>query len=459
MSGSPPVAEDGTQRPSVAIAGGGVAGLAAGIALAQLGWQARVFERRPAEGVGADAGHTDTDDTSDDTSDAGAGIQMSPNASRCLSQLDALDRVRAAGVAPQAAVLRDGRSGSIVYRAPLAAAAEARWGAPYLHIHRADLVAALRDAARRAGVDLVAGTTVERWSATGPGVTPQLASADGATSPPGHAGPYDLLLIADGAGSRLRERLGPTEPPRFTGQTAWRALVPADTPGNTPGNTPENTPQNKPGHAPGLAIPHDATVWAAPGRHVVTYRVRAGRMINLVAVEERTRWTEEGWHIDGDPAEMRRVFADMAPPVQGLMAAVRSVRFWGLYDRQQPKRWSDGAVAVIGDACHPMLPFMAQGAAMALEDAVALARHVGARRGDALAPALAAWAGERGPRVARVARTARENGVMFHRSDGLRRRLSHGLIATVSRLAPALAAGQLDWLYGYDAVNGCPARG
>ncbi|MEM6973118.1 MAG: FAD-dependent monooxygenase [Pseudomonadota bacterium] len=420
MSG-PTTTADAT--PHVVIAGAGMAGLSAAAALAGCGWRVHVVERRPA---------------GEAAQDAGAGLQMSPNASRCLEAIGALNAVAEAGVRPRAAVLCDGRSGRLVYRAALDEAAVARWGAPYVHVHRADLAAILRDAAEVAGAVSLHGRSVTGWTQRDGAIRPEI---DGAAAPDLDC---DLLLVADGTGSRLRATLGIDDPARFTGQTAWRALVPAD--------------------VPGLAIPPDATVWAAPGRHVVTYRVRRGSLINLVAVEEQTRWTEEGWQIEGDPSALRRAFADLAAPLRDLMAAVETVSFWGLRDRDPPQCWFERGVALIGDACHPMLPFMAQGAAMALEDGAALVRHLGVsrivqnprggERARAIDRALASWQRERAPRVARVVAMARANAVLFHRHDGLRRSLSHALIGTVSRLAPSIAAGRLDWLYGYDAVNG-----
>ncbi|MEL6337695.1 MAG: FAD-dependent monooxygenase, partial [Pseudomonadota bacterium] len=380
------------------------------------GWRVTLYERRPAGPA----------------EEVGAGIQMSPNACRCLAALGALEAVEAAAFAPRAAVLRDGRNGAVVYRAALREAAVARWGAPYLHVHRADLVQALAAAARARGVEIVPGTSINGAVAATEGEGEGIAALlDSGARVAGH-----LLVAADGLGSRLRtHHFGPAAP-RFTGQTAWRATVPADRLGS-------------------VEIPPDATVWAAPGRHVVTYWLRGGSLANLVAVEEQTQWREEGWSHPGDPAMLRASFADFTAPVQALIAAAEAPLRWALLERPAPDRWSQaigqGAVALIGDAVHPMLPFMAQGAAQALEDAVALARHL---QTPDLGVALTAWEAERRPRTSRVQAVSRANGAMFHRHDGLQRRLSHALIGTVSTWAPGLAAGRLDWLYGHDAVAG-----
>ncbi|MEO1532184.1 MAG: FAD-dependent oxidoreductase [Pseudomonadota bacterium] len=403
----------------VLVVGGGIAGLATATALARAGWQVLLAERRPAFGVAGGDGALPPPAL-------GAGIQISPNASKCLTALGALDAVAARAFRPAAACLREGRSGRMIYRAALGAAAEARWGAPYLHVHRGDLAAALAEAAAAAGADLRPGTAVDE--VTAPGVGPVRA----------RLGPTlveaDLLVLADGLGSRLRTALFGEAPRRFTGQTAWRAVLPA-------AGLPETA-----------RMAPEATVWAAPAKHLVTYYLRGGALLNIVAVEEASRWEGEGWTAEGDPERLRAAFSGMHPSVAALLGAVETCSLWGLFEREMPASWHSGRAVLIGDAVHAMLPFMAQGAAMALEDAVVLARCLG-RPGGGQAPALAAYEAARRPRVTRVMQTSRENGVLFHRGPGLRRRFDHALIGTVSRLAPSLAAGRLDWLYGYDATR------
>ena len=392
--------------PKALIAGGGIAGTAAALALARAGWQITVFERRPELG------------------EIGAGLQVSPNAARVLDWLGVLDAVRGSAFVPHSGVLRDGRTGAEIYRAALADAARDRWGAPYLHLHRADLLSVLVNAARAAGVHLEIGCAVER-TVEHPGHI-ALHMADGAIHE------ADLVLGADGIHSALRKAVLPDEAPRFTGQVAWRGLVPADA-------VPEGT------------IPPDATVWAGEGRHLVTYYLRGGALINFVAVEERDDWTEESWSAPGDPDALRACFQDWHAAPKTLLNAVGECFLWGLFDRPEQVRWTQGRLALIGDAAHPMLPFMAQGAAMALEDVAVLVRHLGAAE---ISEALSLWEDERWPRVIRVLQQARANGRMFHRAPGAMRAASRAVVGTVSKLAPGLAAGQLDWLYGFDPVAG-----
>jgi salicylate hydroxylase len=215
-------------------------------------------------------------------------------------------------------------------------------------------------------------------------------------------------------------------PPRFTGQVAWRATVPAD-------------------RLPDGLVPPVAAVFCGPGRHAITYRLRGGALVNLVAVEERTAWADEDWRQPGDPAELAHAFRGWAPQVTGVIAAVDACHLWGLFDRDPLPKWVDGRVALMGDAAHPMLPFMAQGAAQAIEDAAALARHVA---DGATTVALAAYQTERRPRTAAIQAASRANARLYH---------LHGAAAlklAVLRLRPSLMRDRLDRVYGHDAVTG-----
>jgi salicylate hydroxylase len=177
----------------------------------------------------------------------------------------------------------------------------------------------------------------------------------------------------------------------------------------------------------------------------VTYRLRGGRLINIVAVEERPAWTAEGWSHPGDPDELRRAFRGwrMAP----LLGAVTECFLWGLFDRPPMPAWSQGRVALLGDACHPMPPFMAQGAVMAIEDGAALARLL--PQATDVAAALRGYHAARIARTARVQQVARDNARLYHARSPVERALRYGFIGFGSRVAPAVAAGRLDWLYGW----------
>ena len=309
----------------VAVAGAGLGGLTAALALAARRIDVVVCEREPA------------------LREAGAGVQLGPNAVRVLDGLGLGGALRACAFAPRAAEVRDGPSGRLLLRTPLGEAAERRWGAPYLQLHRADLQALLVDAARGCpGVELRLGAAAVAADPAG-----RLRLADGTELA------ADAVIAADGLRSACAASLWGAEAPRFTGWTAWRAVVPVA--------------------AVRAEIPPVAAVWTGPGRHLVHYPIRGGREVNVVAVTAARRWREESWTAAGDPAELAAAFAGWSPPVSALLGAVAQTWRWALFDRPARPRWSEGRATLLGDAAHPMLPFLAQGAAMAVEDAVVLA--------------------------------------------------------------------------------------
>jgi salicylate hydroxylase len=391
--------------PTALIAGGGIAGMATALGFARAGWRAEIFEQAPALG------------------EIGAGLQLSPNACRVLDRFGLLPGVRARASAPEAAEMRDGLTGDLIYQAVLGADAEARWGAPYLHVHRADLLDILAGAASSAGVGIRLG------HAAGRAVSRQDGAALHLRDDTVREG--DVVIGADGIRSTIRAAVIPPEEPRFTGQVAWRGLVPAEA---------------MPADAIGAAV----TVWVGPGRHVVTYPLRGGHLVNFVAVLERAEWAAEGWSVRGDPQELRAAFAGWASPVATLLGAVGDCFLWGLFDRPEQVRWTRDRVVLVGDAAHPMLPFLAQGAAMALEDAATLVRRV--TQGDDVPAALFAYEEERWPRVVRVLQRSQANGRLFHQPAGVARSILHGLMSVFGRSTPQLAIAQLDWLYGHDAT-------
>ncbi|MEM9097999.1 MAG: FAD-dependent monooxygenase [Pseudomonadota bacterium] len=371
------------------IIGGGIAGLATAIALTRVGWQVTVEEQAPA------------------FTEVGAGLQISPNGARALMALDLFDTVAEKAFRPEAAVMRDGISGFEVLRVPLGEAAVSRWGAPYLHLHRADLMACLAQAAEALGVNLKAGVKVEPGTfQTGEGLP--------------------LTIIAAGARSGFAKRK-----PEFTGQVAWRALVPSD-------------------RLPSDLIAPEATVWAGSGRHVVTYYLRGGALVNIVAVEEREEWAKESWSEPGDPDQLRAAFAGWHPAIETLLEKVDTCFLWGLHDRPVMLVLHPNNTVLIGDAAHHTLPFLAQGAAMGMEDAVTLAQCL---EGREVPVALARYTALRRDRVARVYETSRRNAELFHMRDPLQRVLSRGPMVLASRLLPGVAAAQLDWLYGFDVME------
>lgn len=290
-------------------------------------------------------------------------------------------------------------------------------------MHRADLLGLLAAAAVEAGVDLRLGTRIEQ-------VAPDRSGATLVTDAGEHR--VAVAIGADGLHSRLRAAHWGARAPRFTGHVAWRALVPA-----------ERLP-------PGL-FPPAATVLMGPGRHLAVYPLRGGHLLNLVAVEERAAWAAEGWHHADDPARLRRAFAGWEPRVGALLGAVDATFLWGLFDHPLPEGWSRGRLALLGDACHPMLPFLAQGAAMALEDAFVLADALD-RAADPAA-GLHDYGARRQKRVARVVRAGRRNARLYHLGPAPLRLPAHLALGLAGRLAPGALLAGFDWLYGADVTR------
>jgi len=306
-------------------------------------------------------------------------------------------------------------------RLPLGATAVARWGAPYLHIHRADLIAVLADALRRAAPHAVR-TDARVTGYAQDGTTAAAVLADGTTLD------GDMLIGADGIHSVIRAQMLGPDRPRFTGNVAWRLCVPVERLGP---------------HLP----PPTACIWAGAGRHAVTYYLRSGSLVNFVGVVERDDWQRESWIETGSRADVAADFAGWHPTITKIIAEADTNHRWALFDRDPLPRWHDRRVALLGDACHPMLPTLAQGAAMAIEDAAALARRIDAT--DDLPAALVAYQLARLPRTSRVQATARTNVRAYHLSGAPARALAYTPLWLASRLAPGLALSRLDWLYGH----------
>ena len=243
----------------------------------------------------------------------------------------------------------------------------------------------------------------------------------------------DVLVGADGIHSVVRAQMLGKEQPRFTGQVAWRGTVPAD-----------RLP-------PGL-VPATAGVWVGPGRHFVHYYLRGGRLVNFVAVEERKAWQTESWTEPGDVNELRAAFAGWHDVVTGILARVEHTFLWGLFGRDRLPCWTEGRVTLLGDACHPMLPFMAQGASMAIEDAHVLAHCLAAGRAVP-EQALVRYQAVRIERATRVQQQAVANARLFHVRNRAAQILRLGAIWAGTHAIPNLATSRFDWLYGHDVTK------
>lgn len=380
------------------IAGAGIGGLTAAIALAQRGVAVRVFEQAAELG------------------DVGAGLQLSPNAMKVMTALGLEDALRAVSFEPQNAVIKDGRTGRPFVRVPLQAQANLRFGAPYLHVHRADLHRVLQARAVELGVAFELGTRLEGYD------------ADGFLGAPA----ADVSIAADGVRSVHADQMNPHQPLRFTGQVAWRGAVAAK-------------------DLPAGLISPDATVWTGLGKHLVTYYVRGGDLVNFVVAEERDNWTDAGWTQTGDITALRASFAGWHSTIETLLATAQQANIWALYDRPVLDRWSDGPVALLGDACHPTLPFVAQGAAMAIEDGYVLAACLDGATD--VSRALKRYEMLRKPRTAMLQGKARANADLFHYRGSLGGLLSRAKLQVARRLPTKMAMKPFDGIYSYDATK------
>ena len=379
----------------VAVIGAGIGGLAVARALALRGADVTVLEQAP------------------EISEVGAGIQISPNGAVVLDALGLGDGLRARSVVAEAVRLCDYRGASVL-RLDLGGAGQGG----YHFLHRADLIDLLAEGARAAGVRL---RLLQKVSGVAGGAHPRVTLANGATFD------ADLVIGADGLHSVVRPVLDGASAPFFTGQVAWRALVP-----NAGGRGPE------------------VRVHMGPMRHVVSYPLRGGRLLNLVAVQERAAWTAESWSQTDDPQALRAAFGDFCDEVQAMLAAVETVNLWGLFRHEVARVWHGDGLAILGDAAHPTLPFMAQGACLALEDAWVLAASLDAT--EDMAAGLARYQARRETRARRVVAAATGNAWKYHLAFPPLRWAAHTALRAGGQLAPARMIRQFDWIYGYDAT-------
>ncbi len=398
------------ERSHAVISGGGVGGLTAALALARAGLRVTVFER------------------AEDFGDVGAGLQLAPNATRRLRALGLLERVERHGLAVDQARLRRARDGADLARAPLGAIAELRWGAPYLVIHRADLLGVLVAACEaEPAIELRRGVAVGGFAVASGGV--EVAKRRGDELGRVNA---DVLIAADGLRSAQRERFGfgLGDAPVWSGRVAWRALAPS-------------------GAVPEFARKYETGLWLGPRAHLVHYPLRNGELINIVAITEdgwRGADASDLWDAAGDKDVIARGFERWHPDARALIAAAPEWRRWPVFDRAPTRRWTapQGAarVALLGDAAHPMTPFLAQGAAQAIEDASALGDAF-ARLGGDIGATLAAYENARAARAAKVVLASRRQGGIYHMGFPLA--VARDL--TLARLSPEAMLSRLDWLY------------
>ena len=393
---------------TVFIAGAGIGGLTASLALAGQGFRVVILEK------------------AERLEEIGAGLQLSPNASRVLVGLGLQDRLAGRAVTPDAISLMSARSGGEVIRLPLGEAAASAAGAPYWVVHRADLQAALQAKVNEhPDIELRLGCQFEDAATHAKGLT--VVQRSGMTRRQDLA----LALIgADGIWSTVRHHLFPEVQPQFSGLIAWRGTL-------------EDT------QLPREYASRRVQLWMGPNAHLVAYPIAGGRQINIVAVVPGT-WNRPGWSTPADGNELKSVFASPTwpGPARMMIGAVDNWKKFALFTLPEGGEWTKGAIALLGDAAHAMLPFAAQGTGMAIEDAAVLAKcfvEAAGESGAGVPAAMQRYAQLRRARVARVQRTARRNGAIYHLT---------GPLALARDLAiKAMGANRMlarqDWIYGW----------
>jgi|SRR5271166_3325154 len=383
----------------IIVIGAGIGGLTAALTLRRSGLEVQVFEQ------------------ASELREVGAGVQISPNATRILQRLGLDDPLRRFGVLPLATVFRRWDDGRVLARQPLAGACERNFGAPYYHFHRAELLDLLSAAVPDGVLHLdhrCVGLTQHRDRV-------EVQFHNGATAD------ADIVVGADGIHSTVREAIMRPESPRFSGHVAYRGLVPA-------------------ARVVHLGIERTASVWWGPDHHFVQYFVGAGaRYLNWVAVTPGD-WRIESWTAKGEVADALKEFEGWHPQLRAVIGSVDTTNRWALYDRDPLPRWTVGRVTLMGDAAHPMLPYMAQGAVQSIEDAAVLAKCLERAAAHDVGAALLRYEDTRKPRASRCQDGSRSNAITFHLPDGEAQRNRDANLAS-STTAPL---PQNTWLYGHD---------
>ncbi len=383
----------------IVIAGAGIGGLSAALALRQLGFDVHAYEQASV------------------LREVGAGVAISPNAVKVLHWLGLAKPLRSVGVVPLSMDSRDWHSGDCLARIPLGAVAAARWGAPFYHLHRADLHGALHAALGEEHITL--GARCVAVEEHGPEVVIRFADARAARG--------DLLVGADGIHSVVRGYVAGPDQPVWSRQVSWRGLAPAAV-----------------GQGAGLDVRHH-TFWG-PGKQFVCFYVAAGRLVNWVGnMASDDDWREESWSARGDRAEVLGHYAGWHPQVRALIAGTEQVFKWALFDRPPLDTWTRGRVTLLGDAAHPMLPYLAQGASQSIEDAYVLANSLAADRDDPVR-AIRAYAARRRGRTAAAQTASRDQSRMVRLTDAAQIAARN---AWMGASAEAYLA-RFDWIWGYD---------
>lgn len=384
----------------IAVIGAGIGGLTAASSLRQAGFSVDVYEQSP------------------ELIEIGGGINMGPNAARILYRLglgEGLDREAVRPIGMRQRRWDDGRT---LQKAGINPECEALYGAPHLTVHRADLLAVIAAAFPAEHIHLGhrlvgladRGDATEAWFENGVHIAP------------------DILVGADGIHSTVREALFGAEDPQFAGCVAYRGLVPSE-------------------RIAELGLERGNQSWLGPGAHLVHYFVSGGRLLNFVGWTEHDTWNREDWTDRATIERALAAFEGWHPQIRRIISAAETCFIWALFDRDPLPRWSAGRATLLGDACHPMYPFMAQGAAQAIEDGACLAACLAEERNADPAETLRRYERTRLPRVTRLQEMSRANKRRYHMPDGPEQQARDAAMVAVRERAPE----NMQWLFGFDA--------
>lgn len=391
-------------QPKIAIIGGGIGGLTAAVALRQRGIDAQVFEQSPK------------------ISEIGAGVALTPNAMKAYRGLGLEAEISAIGYEADYQVVRNWNNGSVISRVPRKGAYTREFGAPYLTMHRADLIGVLHRQLPDAAIHL---------SARCVGVDGNERSARARFADGGEI-EADVIVGADGIHSAVRSSLFGKQAPRFTGCACWRGLVPLDA------------------FPPGV-VSTDGTMYMGPNSHIIYYLVRGGELVNFVAHVESDAFTGESWTQECDRSEVMETYAGWHEPLLQLLGSAERYYKWALYDREPLSHWSKGRATLLGDSAHAMLPYIGQGACMAIEDGYTLAAVI-AQMPDDIGAALKVYERMRLPRARRAVLEARARGEEMHRTSPWGQIKRNFKMALHQRLGGDKTGIQLGAFYSYDVA-------
>lgn len=383
----------------ILVVGAGIGGLTAALALRRAGFDVHVYEQASV------------------LREVGAGVAISPNAVKVLHHLGLAEALRSVGVVSRSMDTRDWQSGALLGRVPLAEDAVARWGAPFYHLHRADLHDALRAALGDEHITLGArSVAIEQRDDA---VTARFADGRDASG--------DLLIGADGIHSVVREHVAGPDRANWARQVSWRGLAPAAV-----------------GHEIDLEMRHHS-FWG-PRQQFVTFYVAGGRLVNWVAnTQSEEEWHEESWSTRGDRDQVLTLYAGWHPQVRALIAGTERVFKWALFDRPPLETWTRGRVTLLGDAAHPMLPYMAQGGSQSIEDAFALAHCLTANPDDPQR-GINEYAARRRERTAAVQAASRNAGQLVQLTDAAEVEARNARLSA----SPEAPVARFDWIWSYD---------